>query len=267
MSTLKKMLKRENQAPSELLISPRYEEYLARTPNIMVDERVGDFIKSEITTPQRNRRMTFSASARGACPREQVFQFTSVKPVPKLNSDLHAIFHMGTFIHLKWQALLLDAGILHDVEISCTDEELNMTGTLDGMGLIPDDHPLASHEEYGWELKSINSHGFRWVNDRGPNAHHLLQIHAYMLMTGWDVWSLVYEDKDTSQWKEFVVHRDPALIEQVQEELTYLNDSVFYKTLPPVLDECQKRQGAYRKCAFAHSCLEAGDWPERKIRL
>lgn len=268
-ASLKKMLKSHTQSSdSDLLVSQRYEQYLASHPNILVDETVAEFVKKELTTPQRNRRMTFSASSRGACPREQVFQFTPTKPVPKTNSGLYAIFHQGTFMHLKWQALLSDAGILDDLEVPCLWEAYRLSGTIDGAGEVPASNPLrAEHTRFGWELKSINSHGFRWVLDKGPNEHHLLQIHAYMLATGWRVWSLCYENKDTQEWKEFTVHFNEETGRQVEEELMYLNDHVDNKKLPPILDECKKRQGAFRKCAFAHVCLEVEEWPERRIKL
>lgn len=274
MSTLKKLLRSHSgSSESTLLVTPRFEQYIATHPNILIDETVADFIKSELTTPQRNRRMSFSASSRGACPREQVFGFTPLKPVPKLNADLYAIFHQGTFMHLKWQALLLDAGILDEVEMPCTWEKFVVRGTIDGGGVVPEGHPLrADYLRFGWELKSINSRGFRWIIDSGPKHQHLLQIHAYMLATGRLLWSLVYENKDTQEWKEFVVHFDPEIAEEVKAELQYLNDCVENKELPPVLDPCKKKQGPYKSCPYAYVCLDQDDWPEapverRRIKL
>lgn len=270
MSSLKKLLRSHvsGSTPNELLVSTPYEQYLATHPNILIDEWIADFIKSELTTPQRNRRMTFSASSRGACPREQVFQFTPIKGVPKTNASLYAIFHQGTFMHLKWQALLLHAGILDKVEVPCQWDVYNLTGTIDGSGEVPAGHMLrADHDRFGWELKSINSRGFSWVLDKGPSHHHLLQIHAYMLAQGWKVWSLVYENKDTQEWKEFTVHYDESIAEAVEYELMYLNEHVDQQKLPPILDECKNRQGAYKKCAYAYTCLEQDEWPKRRIKL
>lgn len=267
MSTrLKKML--QNAAYSgDLLVSPRYERYLDTHHNIHLDERIGDFIVSELCTPQRDRRMTFSASARGACLREQVFQFTHLQGVPRFGSSLIAIFHQGTFMHLKWQALLLDAGILDDPEVSCVWEDMNLTGTIDGAGEVPEDHTLrAEHERFGWELKSINSNGYRYVLNQGPKKQHLLQIHAYMLATDWRVWSLCYENKDTQEWKEFIVHYDPDIAEEVYSELVTLNDYVERKELPPILNECRNMKGAFKSCQFAHVCLDQEGWPEPPIR-
>jgi hypothetical protein len=265
--SLKKLLASRIDS-ADLLVTPRYERYLAANPNIMVSDEVAKFVASELTTPQRDRRLTFSASARGACPREQVFQFTPTRPKARVNTSLFAIFHQGTFMHLKWQALLLDAGILREPEVTCVWEEFNLSGTIDGVGDVPADHDLrADHDTFGWELKSINSRGFQWTLDRGPNHHHLLQIHAYMLASGLRLWSLIYENKDNQEWKEFTVHFDPEIAQEVEAELAYLNESVKTKTLPPVLEECSKRKGAYLKCQFAHVCLETDRWPQRRIKV
>lgn len=270
--SLKKLLKSHNSTP--LLVSQRYEQYLASHPNILVDETVAEFIKQELTTPQRNRRMTFSASARGACPREQVFQFTSVKPVPRTNSELYAIFHQGTFMHLKWQALLLDAKILSEPEVKCEWPKYRLTGTIDGVGDVPVElvDQYGGQKKFGWELKSINDRGYSWVVNNGPNRNHLLQIHAYMAASGIELWSLCYENKNNQQWIEFVVEKDQAITDEVEFELESLNGFVTNKQLPPILDECTKRQGAYKKCPFAHTCLEQTGWTEpeakgRKIKL
>lgn len=268
--SLKKLLQ---QSPSgdRLLITPRYEKYLAVTDNILIlDEKILKFVRAELSTPQRNRRMTFSASSRGACPRAQVFQFTPLKPTPRINSDLHAIFHQGTFMHLKWQCLLLDAGILSDVEISCVWDAYNLSGTIDGYGVIPDDHQLRGQvdgEIYGWELKSINDRGYKYVCSNGPNASHLLQIHAYMKATGWKVWSLVYENKDCQQWKEFIVHYDDKIGDALETEMEYLNTSVNNKTLPPVLEPCTRKAGPFKNCDFRHCCLTTTSWPQRVLKM
>jgi hypothetical protein len=267
MSTLKKLL-RANRSNGELLVTPRYEHYLATTPNILLSEKVARFVVEELTTPQRNRRLTFSASSQGRCAREQVFAFTPIKAIPKLNSELHAIFHQGTFMHLKWQALLLDAKILDQPEISCLLERYRLSGTVDGVGMVPPEHLLyGEHKRFGWEFKSTNARGYQWVLDRGPRHDHLLQIHAYMMATGWRLWSLMYENKDNQQYKEFTIHYDPNIAQEVEDTLKELNTYVDNRELPPVLDECQRQQGQFKKCSYAHACLQQHSWPSRTLKM
>lgn len=267
--SLKTLLKSPDQS---LLVTPRYEQYLdsPQHRNLLFQTELFEEVAKEVTEPQRNRRSTFSASSTGSCPRAQVFQFTPIQPVDRFPTSLIAVFHQGTFTHMKWQAILLDAGVLDDVEVSCTLDKYRLSGTIDGVGTVPHGHQLASHGQYGWEFKTIRDNGFRWVLDRGVSKAHLLQVHAYMLMTGMDLWSVVYENKDTQEWKEFIVHRDPAITETVENLLRIMNEHIDNRTLPPILTECENRQGAYKTCPFAHECLETHSWPgepKRRIRI
>jgi len=273
--SLKRILSQARSASdSDLLVTPRLDEWLSRNGNIEPSQETIDrVLQAELGTPQRDRTMTFSASSRGACRRQQVFWFTDVKPVSPLNADLHAIFHDGTFRHMRWQMWLLEAGILDDVEVFQKYDQLWLTGTIDGIGTIPpelaDRLGMIRDAKFGWELKGANSHKYRFVLDQGPDIAHLLQIHAYFVARpDIDVWSLCYENKDTQEWKEFVVRPDPKLMKEVEAEIHDLQGYVLNEELPPVLDECKKRQGPFKTCPFAHACLSTYDWPreQRKIR-
>lgn len=250
---------------TDLAVTPRYEEYLARTPNILLDDKISEFIVKELTTPQRDRRMTNSASSRGSCLRSQVFVWTGLPQARKLNSDLHAIFHDGTFRHLRWQALLLDARILTQVEVPCRIDSLHVTGTIDGIIGVASS---GVSEPIGWELKGANDNNYNWVLQHGPMEKHLFQIHTYMLATGIRMWSLIYENKNTQEWKEFMVPFDQTVADIVADELLVVNKYVSDRRLPPVLEPCKMKQGPYRSCAFAHLCLDTKEWPTppRRIR-
>lgn len=273
--SLSKRLRR--YADSDLLVSPRLEDWLSHNPNMEFSPEVIEHaLRKELGTPQRDRTMTFSASARGACSRAQVFYFTPVQAIPRMNPDLHAKFHDGTFRHIRWQMWLLQSGILDDIEVSASDPTKWLTGTIDGVGTISPElaqvHGLtgANDQLFGWELKGCGSRQFRFVLDEGPRYEHLLQVHAYFLLRP-DIrlWSLVYEDKDSQEWKEFVVTRNASLLDEVSREIRQLRAYVEQEVLPPVLDECAKKQGRYKTCEFAHACLSHGhEWPtaERRIK-
>lgn len=254
---------------SDLLVTPRLDTWLARHPDMEPSlDTVEIVLRGELGTPQRDRRMTFSASARGACRRAQVFEFTDLPSVARLNSDLHAKFHDGTFRHMRWQLWLIESGVLDEVEVFGRCDRLWLTGTIDGVGTTPDRLVATYGQRFGWELKGCNTWTFRRVLNEGPQQEHLLQIHAYFLLRDdLHTWSLVYEDKDKNEWKEFIVERDPALVRQVTDEIQDLQAFVQSETLPPVLDACTRKQGPYKTCPFAHGCLETHEWPkQRKIR-
>lgn len=238
-----------------LLVSPRHEQYLAQCQgDVVLTDSTVQFIVDQLSKGDRDRRATFSASGRGNCLRQQIFGYLSLNGERSFTSDQAAIFVHGSWTHLKWQSMGLDAGWLAQVEVPCRIDEFALTGTIDGI--------LDTGE--GWELKSINSRGFRNVCEYGPQEKHLLQIHAYMLATGIRTWSLVYEDKDTQQWREWVIPRSQEVIDVILDELQTLKESRERKELPLILDSCHKREGTtYKQCPFKNQCLEMHKWPTK----
>lgn len=241
-----------------LLVSPLHEKYLSQEQagNVLLPHPIAEWVREQLTTPQRDRRLTWSASGLGSCERQRVLGWLSTGDTPqRFTSDTNAIFVHGTWTHLKWQAMGLHAGWLQQVEVSCSIPEMGLTGTIDGI----------LHTGDGWELKSINSRGFRFVSSDGPIEKHLRQIHAYMIATGIKRWSLIYEEKDTQQWREYVIPYDEGMAQEVTDELARLNGALANKELPPVLPDCKKKQGStFRQCPFADVCNDIKKWPKQR---
>jgi hypothetical protein len=238
-----------------LLVSPLHEAYLSRpfAGNVLLDDKIAEFVKQQLMQPQRDRRLTWSASGLGSCERMRVLSWVGTAPAKdRFTSDTNNYFIHGTWTHLKWQSMGFDAGWLAEAEVSCSIPLMELTGTIDGI--------LTTGE--GWELKSINSRGFRMIASDGPLEKHLLQIHAYMIATGIRTWSLVYEDKDTQQWREYVIPYDEGMGQEVMNELARLNAALATKTLPPVLPACQRKEGsAFKQCPHKDVCLDIKRWP------
>lgn len=236
-----------------LLVSPRHEQYLQRSQgDVVLSEAALRFVLSELSSGDRDRRYTFSASGRGACLRQQMLGYLGTKGSKTFTSDQAATFIHGTWTHLKWQAMGLDAGWLSEVEVPCRWDEYGLTGTIDGL--------LDTGE--GWELKSINSRGFRRVCEEGPEEKHIFQVHSYMMATGIRAWSIMYECKDDQGWREWVVPYDEDVAGELITELEALKHSRESRELPPILDGCMKREGNhYRNCPFKDTCLETTTWP------
>lgn len=240
---------------TELLVTPRHELWLAQNSNVELDEAVADFIRGELIAKQRKRSQTWSSSSLGYCQRKHVYQYLGMPRERGVDSDLANIFIHGTWTHLKWQAMGFMANWLAQAEVPCAIPELHYTGTIDGI--------LTTGE--GWELKSINARGFRWVLDKGVNDKHLLQIHGYMLATGIRRWCVIYEEKDTQQYKEFVIDFDPVIAEIVEMELATLNTHVTERELPEQLSGCvAKKTSEYKQCPYRDRC-DAGGWPVPKL--
>lgn len=252
---------------------------MATNPDMYFSDKVADFVRKQLTKPPKERRGVFSPSALGGCSRAQVFRFTKIETKKTINTDLQNIFMTGHFMHLKWQCLLLQAGIIEDAEVEVRHAKRNLMGTMDGIGIIPQskldafpevyDVPykpaiMAGHKwrsqrdkkYFGLEIKSINGRNFDFLlRNNAPNLSHIYQVHVYMAASGLSVFSVVYENKDSGEWKEFTVVRDPQILRDVEAKLGALQNYVDTRTLPTILEPCQSHTGPYRSCPFASQCL------------
>ena len=95
----------------------------------------------------------------------------------------------------------------------------------------------------------------------GLKEEHLNQIHRYFLVGGFDLFVVIYENKDNQEWTEWVVTPEPKRLKQQEEELSRLNQAVETETLPVMLQGCQTRNSQeWKQCPFAGNqgvCVQA----------
>lgn len=251
-----------NAQPQQgLLITPRLDSYLlSHTDGFAFPPKIAEVGKALLSDTPRNRVASFSASARGRCIREQVYQYIGAPGVSTFDQQTINIFRDGHVRHLRWQLTLLHAGILSNIEVKVNRPEIPLLGSLDGVGSIPLNHPLydASKRrvEFGWELKGVNNYTWRTAVQygKGPLEQHLLQVHSYMWATGLEVFSIVYEHKETNDWREWVITRDDKIMQLVRMELTALQNAASKKKLPPQLHACEKQEGPFARCPYKDVC-------------
>jgi hypothetical protein len=242
-----------------LPITVMHEEWMTANPEPHYSKAAQEFAATQLagkSGSQRLRKRMFRASSAGQCTRRQVLAMAGVPKMEKITPDLAAIFATGHFIHLKWQMQGLTAGWLKVAEVPVDRDDLRAGGTMDGI----------CHDDGGFELKSINSRGFGSVNTYGPKDMHDFQVHHYMYLGGLDHFSIVYENKDTQEWREFLVPRNEKTIRDVRESIERLNEYLDNKKLPPVLPECAAMSpvGPFRNCPFKDSCLKIKIFPRGK---
>lgn len=251
---------------SQHIITHRLNMFLMRNPNLVVDEWVADLIRNEITKQPRDRSKSFSSSAAGTCSRKQIFNYIGIDSGGVNDPQTQNIFYDGTWRHLRWQATLLQAGILSHIEFPLTWDAMKSVGTMDGIGIVPDDHPNVEwrSREFGFELKGMNSYGYKYASASGVKEDHLNQIHRYFLSGGFDLFVVIYENKDNQEWTEWVVTPDESRMEAQRLELQSLNEHVSQKTLPLMLPDCAKKQGNnWKWCQFAGEtgvCVRRDQW-------
>lgn len=257
----------------DTIVSMRYRQWLTQHGDEPIPDEVAQQIYAMLTARQRERFGTFSPSSSGRCLRRQELEFLGIPSEfgTQPDSRLLNIFNDGRWRHLRWQANLLSAGILHDVEVSVPWRHMRAKGSVDGRGYVPMDHPRASWRglEFGFELKGVNPWGYNKAekNDKQQEAH-LDQIHRYFLQGGFDLFVCLYEHKDTNNWIEWVIEPDMELLEKARWELTELNKAIDKKKLHPMLPSCRSRMGTtWTSCPYTKSngvCESSGTWPLKK---
>jgi hypothetical protein len=233
----------------------RHETWLTQNSNPKWSKEALDFAAGQLegsTGSQRLRRKMFRASAAHDCSRKQIFNILGTERKEEIESKLAGIFQTGNFLHLKWQMCGLTEGWLVKAEVPVDRPELNAGGTMDGV----------LYTGGGFEFKTINDRGWNRVNSFGPLDSHIAQVHNYMYLGDIDHFSIVYENKNTGEWREFLVPADEKKIKEAKEGFEILNDFLSTETLPPVLPDCKAQEGStYRNCPYRDICLKVKGWP------
>jgi hypothetical protein len=256
-----------NRSPDDLIVTPRYDEWLVRNPEITADRSILKRVLEHLLVPPRDRRRSFSASQAGYCLRRQELAFLGVRKNRMSDSVGIRIFQNGTFVHLRWQIGVLAAGIIDGIEVTVKSLGGMSRATLDGIGVARGGRYDGA--PFGWEHKGRMSFAFKAQESANtPDEKTRKQVARQMLLTGYDVWSVTNENKDNQQHGEFVIERDSNEIDDSRKEVRELVRAVERRKLHPMLPECIKRNstGEYYKCPFGTdlgSCVSSGSWPSR----
>lgn len=201
----------------------------------------------EILAPsEHDRSGVFHPSQLYQCKRAQVFDFAGLDAQRSYNPTLQNLFNDGHFRHLRWQIMLLEAGLLTDIEIPISLSDKRLGGSIDGVN---------SNEGWLFELKGTSQFGA--ITAKGPMPEHIKQVHAYMLASGYDLALIVYEDKISQQWSEHEVRRDPKIIGEIEAILGELNEAIDHGVMPEVYDDCANQTGArWSNCRHRDTCAK-----------
>lgn len=134
------------------------------------------------------------------------------------------IFAEGHNIHGKWQAWLMDAGVLEKPEVPIYNEEYHIMGHADGIINDKQGRAVLEIKSVGagtirmedYELfKSSETAEAAWKKVRQPFPTHLRQLNLYMYCLDIHDGIFIYEWKATQEIKEFSVKFQPSLIEDI----------------------------------------------------
>lgn len=251
--SLASTLQRAQEAQSQIVL-PRYNDFLHHNPEIVYDDWVLDDVTAGLRQKQESRAGRFGASSAGDCLRAQVLSYLGAPTTP-IDTRLHRIFEDGKWRHMRLQAVLLQAGIIQRVEVGARWRRARAFGQVDGVGVVPDNHPVEKWrgKEFGLEIKGAMSFAFANIEKVGPDRY-LAQVARYFLYAGFDLFVIVVESKDNQSMVEYVVSEDDVNTGHAWYELQQLNDAVDDRTLPPKLSECVFAKGQrFRSCPYGEN--------------
>jgi hypothetical protein len=120
---------------------------------------------------------------------------------------IQRIFDVGGAFEERFEKYLNNVKILVDRELSIKTENPPISGRIDFI-VFPDD-PVPV------ELKTIKQEEYKKL--RGPKPEHLLQLQLYLNMGNYKHGYVLYENKNTQDWKCFKLERDEILWDSVVE--------------------------------------------------
>ena len=246
-ANLKRMVR---VAKQQSRITPKLTGWLAsHGEGVVVTDEETEALLLRLVKPGGSRSHAFHPSQLYQCPRRQVFDYYGVEGLRAYNPQLQNIFNDGTWRHMRWQIMLLNAGILDRVEVKVTVPELRLSGSMDGV-----------NDTDGWMFELKGTSQFSTIKKNGVMPAHVKQVQTYLMAAELDSAVVVYEDKLSQNWAEFDVHRDEGTVREVTAILEVLNEAVDHERLPEMLDDCKTATGkTFDQCPYSHVCRESTD--------
>jgi hypothetical protein len=253
----------EESVRDDLIITTPYNDFLhvwdeSYPPHVV--KRIAEIL----STPQRDRRYSWSASGAGTCLRRQEFSFLGMPGVGEYNPQQQRIFLNGTWVHLRNQATLMSAGILDNIEVTVRKKSKRARCTMDGMGVVKTGRYEGA--DFGYELKSTNEFAFQHQLVKGVSEKVRRQVDFEFLMTGFDLFVVFNENKNNQDIHEWVIVRDESRVKEMAQQVGALNYAIDRGRLHSQLPECRKqlRSGEFYKCPYGGPggvCASVGTWP------
>jgi len=208
------------------------------------------------------------ASDLGGCPSGSYYSRLSPES-SVLDARTLRVFAVGNLFHGFFENLAEEAGILvaKEDELHVVDPIHNARGRADMLVRVGKYHIL-------YDIKTMHSKGFWYLAEGNFQAkhHHKLQLHFYMnllkdkypnLMGG-----MVYVSKDDLSFQEIPVQYDPALVDEINNELDILNTAWETKVPPPPAPAVVYNEGTKgweinwqaKYCSYHHVCTGNPDW-------
>jgi len=188
----------------------------------------------------------FYISDAGKCPRQIFFKFKKA-PAEKMEPRILRIFDQGNYVHLRLMRDLFSLGVAVASEINIPSKE-DISGRADAIVRVDD-------ELYVVDFKSINSMILNRLKE--PKKENVLQLQLYLHFFKIKKGILLYEGKDTSVIKEFLVEYDEDMANEILSDFKRLKINVKKDLIPKRLPDYSTNWQC-RYCQFKEICSLAG---------
>lgn len=194
----------------------------------------------------------FHPSSMGRCRREMWFTHFGAERRSESKSEslrTFVTFEFGTYFHMFIQNLCDAAGILLSRETLVESRNPPIEGHCDGVLKV-------DGVKYALEIKTINQYEFAKLTK--PKFEHKQQVMTYMYVLGIGYGIVLYFDKGTGNFKEYVVAYDSVFVQDhVISVIKAYRRMVRTRELPPRVSEDPSRPPC-SYCSYAELCYNAG---------
>jgi len=208
---------------------------------------------SQVYEPQ----MTTAGSLGYRCERRLVYARTKPHDGEPIGPELSSIFEEGNLHQADVRRELIDLGFeALEAERSFRDKTLEISGRIDGMLALSDDHRA---ERIPVEIKSCS--GTPPQTEQAMRDHHGLygryfaQMQCYLFLASCPYGVFLFKDKITGLWTIVVVHLDYTYAEALLKKAERVRDHVKAGTLPDRLADRSECQG----CPWQNTICLPGD--------
>lgn len=150
------------------------------------------------------------ASDSDFCFREQILSFHYKRGQVRLSPGLLAIFMNGWYVHIKWQTLFEQMGIVDSVELTRKSNVWNVS-------LTPDAVINLLRKKWVVEIKSMNTFQFKHLTGPPMNAVRQCQFYMHILCIPNGI--ILVEDKNDQNFKIFPIKYDQSVAKPFIERL------------------------------------------------
>lgn len=217
-----------------------------------------------------DRKEHFHASAAIACMREQSISLTKDKS-NKPDVGAKWIFADGDLRNIHWIVIFNKLGVLKEYEKTRHSKKYDMKWTPDAILDLSEHYPdLEGSDRVGVEIKGM--HNFEWYKFKAGTAEskwaiaRYYQVHAYMLASGAKFWVVWGQNKNTQQYTEQIIKRDPQTIKYLQDRYRYMLKARSKPLLPAVECDMNNKDPKYRYCSQATNCEKLINKKARKMK-